>query len=85
MSSEPHKVIWQRWIVVLPTGEQFQAGYSLHVTEKDRVAMVADVATRLGTDLTNEREEPLGDPVVISVSADEYEKIQAHTHGIRVK
>ncbi len=78
-------VIRQRWILITPQGSSYDYGSSYHLNEPDRIAMIQEVAERLGTDMEAEREEPIGDPEALQVTPEYYEKIKATIHGLRVK
>ncbi len=83
--NQPPMVYKQLWVVVLPNGRRYNAGASYHLTQADRDAMVTEVASRLSTDMEGEREEPIGDAVLIATSPHYYQKIKSTPHGIRVR
>lgn len=82
-------VIKQRWVLIMPGGAACENGHSYHLTEAHRVAMVAQVAARLATDLQAERDEPIGDPEEVRVTEEFYGKLESTARaggfGIRVK
>jgi len=78
-------VLKQFWIVVMPDGTAQADGCSYHLTERDRDQMVKEVADRLGTDLSEPREEPIGDPVPVYATPEFCQQIQSGHSGLRVK
>lgn len=82
---ESYLVLKQQWVVVLPSGDRYSAGSSYHLTEQDRVKTIAEVTSRLSTDIAAEREEPISDPWQVSVSESFYKKIVSARGSLRVK
>lgn len=78
-------VIRQKWILITPQGSSYDYGSSYHLTEPDRLAMIQEVAERLGTDMETEREEPIGEPEILQTTPEYYKKIQQSRLGLRVK
>jgi len=78
-------VLKQQWIIVLPDGTTHADGVSYHLTEADRNSMVEEVAGRLGTDMSDAREEPIGDPAPIYATPEYHQLIQRSRFGLRVK
>lgn len=77
----PLVVLRQRWVLVLPNGESYDAGYSYHRTAADRVRFVA---ARLGESERQGdagREEPLGDAELFQVSPEQFKQVAESPDG----
>lgn len=82
-------VLRQRWVLTLPTGASYDAGYSFHLTEEDRVAFIAEVlaqSERWGLALAGQdqaSEEALGDAELFQTTPAHFKLVQESAPGLR--
>lgn len=78
-----HPVIRQRWVLMVPTGETYDAGYSYHLTSQDHVDYVSAVMSAAERQGDQGREEPLGAPELYQVSNLQLSRYTVVPHGFR--
>ena len=57
-------------------------GYSLHLSEADRVAFVKDYWSKMPKEVPESYSRPYGGPTVVDVDVETYEKVRDSKNGI---
>lgn len=77
-------VVRQDWLESERGWGQRDDGYSLHKSKADRDAYVAEYWKRMPDDVPDEYSRPCGEPYLIDVPIETYERIENSKNGIRV-
>lgn len=76
-------VLRQRWVLTLPTGAEYDAGYSYHFNADDRVLFIAEALSTSERQADAGREEPLGEAELFQTTLVHLARIRETPHGLR--
>lgn len=76
-------VVRQDWLESERGWGQRDDGYSLHKSKADRDAYVAEYWKRMPDEVPDEYSRPCGEPYLVDVAIEVYEKIEKSKNGIR--